>query len=176
MRAQVPRIAPAVARKLGHYVYLYVNPLDNSVFYVGKGVRGRALVHLHPDQRRRVTKVVRNIRRAQMEPRIEILAHNLPSSETALKVEAAAIDLLGLSHLTNEVRGHGTKFGRVPLNEVVAHYTKRKPHIREPVILIRINKLYRYGMTETELYDATRCAWKVGQRCKVCVRSVRGHR
>ena len=34
---RIPRIAPAVARKLGFYVYLYVNPLDEQVFYVGKG-------------------------------------------------------------------------------------------------------------------------------------------
>lgn len=31
------RIPRPVAEKLGHYVYLYVNPLDETVFYVGKG-------------------------------------------------------------------------------------------------------------------------------------------
>ena len=43
---RIPRIAPAVARKLGYYVYLYVNPIDESIFYVGKGKGGRALAHL----------------------------------------------------------------------------------------------------------------------------------
>jgi hypothetical protein len=47
---------------------------------------------------------------------------------------------------------------------MVAHYTKRKADIREPAILIRINRLYQYGMTDTELYDATRIAWNVGRR------------
>lgn len=32
------------------------------------------------------------------------------------------------------------------------------------MILIRINKLYRYGMTDAELYDATRSAWRVGPK------------
>jgi hypothetical protein len=52
----------------------------------------------------------------------------------------------------------------MPIEEAVAHYTRRPAKIREPAILIRINKLYRYGMTDAELYDATRSAWKVGPR------------
>ena len=52
----------------------------------------------------------------------------------------------------------------MPLDELAAHYTRRKAKIREPSILIRINKLYRYGMSDAELYDATRSAWKVGRR------------
>ena len=31
------------------------------------------------------------------------------------------------------------------------------------LFLIRINELYRGGMNETELYDATRGIWKVGE-------------
>ncbi|HXH07683.1 MAG TPA: hypothetical protein VNI83_13960 [Vicinamibacterales bacterium] len=38
----IPRIPAATARKLGYYVYLYVDPTDRSVFYVGKGKNGRA--------------------------------------------------------------------------------------------------------------------------------------
>ena len=36
--------------------------------------------------------------------------------------------------------------------------------VTDPVILIRINRLYRDGMTEDELYDATRSCWKLGSR------------
>lgn len=161
----IPKIPPAVARKLGHYVYLYVNPLDQQVFYVGKGKGGRALAHLDGSEERPVTKVVREIRAAGEEPRIEILAHGLPDGEAALQIEAAVIDLLGVHNLANEVRGwRGVKYGRMPLSEVVAHYARRRADISEPAILIRINKLYRYGMTDVELYDATRSAWRVGKR------------
>jgi len=37
------RIPGAVARKLGHYVYVYTDPRDGRVFYVGKGKGQRAL-------------------------------------------------------------------------------------------------------------------------------------
>jgi hypothetical protein len=164
MGDRIPRIPPAVARKLGYYVYLYVNPTDGSVFYVGKGKAGRALAHLKPNDRKDITNTIREIRAAGKEPRIEILAHGLRDPEVAHRIEAAAIDLLGLDDLANSVRGHGVKFGRMPLEEVVAHYVRRKAEIREPSILIRINRLYRYGMTEAELYDATRSAWRVGPK------------
>lgn len=36
--------------------------------------------------------------------------------------------------------------------------------IREPVMLINISRLFRYGMSEYELYEATRIAWKVGPK------------
>jgi hypothetical protein len=157
----IPR---AVAEKLGHYVYVYVNPLDDSVFYVGKGKGSRALSHLKADEKRRIHQHLKEIRAAGKEPRIDILAHSLPDSETALKIEAAAIDLVGIENLANRVRGHGAKFGRMPIRELVAYYTRSPANIREPAILIRINQLYSFGMTDAELYDATRCAWNVGPR------------
>ena len=104
---RIPRIAPAVARKLGHYVYLYVNPLDRSVFYVGKGRGTRALAHFRADDRHAITKTIRDIKAAGETPQIEILAHGLGSEKAALRVEAAAIDLIGLPNLANSVRGHG---------------------------------------------------------------------
>ena len=35
-----------VIEKLGYYVYLYINPTNNSIFYVGKGKGNRAFEHL----------------------------------------------------------------------------------------------------------------------------------
>lgn len=162
-----PTIPPAVASKLGFYVYVYVNPLDDSVFYVGKGKGARALTHLDalPQEKRRIATVISEIRSQGEEPRIDILAHALPSAKAALQVETAAIDLLGVETLANAVRGWGSaKFGRRPLSELSGHYLRREARIREPAILIRITKLYRFGMSDVELYDATRSAWKVGPR------------
>jgi len=34
--------------------------------------------------------------------------------------------------------------------------------IDDPVVLIRINRYYHYGITDRELYDATRGVWKIG--------------
>jgi len=157
------KVPKSIAEKLGYYVYVYVNPIDDVVFYVGKGKGSRALAHLRKSDRD-VHKVIREIRAAGLEPRIDILAHSLPDAKTALKIEAAAIDLLGINNLTNSVRGHGVQYGRMPINELTAHYERRKASITEPSILIRINRLYRYGMTPAELYDATRSAWVVGAK------------
>jgi len=159
------RISPAVARKLGWYVYLYVNPLDGKVFYVGKGKGGRALAHLDARAKKATAKVIRQIRAVGREPKIEILAHRLPSGEAALRVEAAVIDALSLENLANRVRGwRGTELGRRSIDEALAKYTEKRAVIREPAILIRINDLYRYGMRPVELYDATRSAWVTGPR------------
>ncbi len=159
-----PKIPQSVARTLGFYVYLYVNPLDDTVFYVGKGRGGRALAHLNAEEERDVAKIIKEMRSSGVEPQIDILAHGLPNEKTALAIEAAVIDLMGIHNLANAVRGRGAKYGRMPLQELIAHYTHRKARITEPSILIRINKLYHYGMTPIELYDATRSAWKVANK------------
>jgi hypothetical protein len=142
--------------------------LDRSIFYVGKGKGRRALAHLEDPERKSINRTIRAIRAAGGEPQIEILAHALPSAEVALQVEAAVIDALGIAGLANEVRGwRGAKFGRAPLSELVAQYTRKRALIREPAILIRVNQLYHYGMSAAELYDATRSAWVVGDRREV---------
>jgi uncharacterized protein len=128
----------------------------------------RALTHLQDTRRSRKTETLNRIRAAGMVPRIDVLAHGLKGEETALRIEAGVIDALGLPALTNEIRGWGTKrFGRLQLKDVVAHYRKKRVEIREPGIIIRINRLYRSGMSDIELYDATRGVWKVRpERCK----------
>ena len=45
-----------------------------------------------------------------------------------------------------------------------SHNSAASVKVTEPVILIRINRLYRPEMTADELYDATRSSWKVGTR------------
>ncbi|MBI4601550.1 MAG: hypothetical protein HY721_06275 [Planctomycetes bacterium] len=42
-------------------------------------------------------------------------------------------------------------------------YSRKRVEIREPAVLIRINELYRYDMTDAELYDATRGVWRIGE-------------
>ncbi len=159
-RNLMPRIPPAVATKLGHYVYIYVDPRDNNVFYVGKGQNGRALAHLRSERGRMATRI-RKVRASGVKPRVEILAHGLPDAEAALRIEAAAIDVLGAGSLVNAVRGQGGT--RMPLDDVIAQYTRHRAVIREPALLIRINRLYRAGMSDQDLYDATRSAWVVGE-------------
>jgi uncharacterized protein len=143
------RIPRAVTERLGHYVYGYVSPRSGQITYVGKGQGQRALAHL--------------LRlRGQ---RVDILAHGLPDEATAFAVEAAVIDALGLHRLTNRVRGQGSsRFGRVPLSDLVIRYRARPIDIREPSVLIRITQLFRPGMSASELYEVTRGVWVIGKR------------
>ena len=157
------RLSRDVARKFGHYVYIYLDPfepLDRSVFYVGKGVGNRAFEHLDDHSENRKVRRIRETRRRGKEPIVEILVHGLKDAETALRVEAAVIDLIGVKNLTNNVRGQKSReYGRREARELEALYKQEPVTIREPAILVRINQLYRYGMSDNELYDATRGVW-----------------
>jgi hypothetical protein len=161
------RIPPGVAEHLGYYVYLYIDPRSKRPFYVGKGKGSRVLAHLSAEGESRKAKVLEELRSKRLEPEIEVLAHGLADEETALRIEAAVIDLLQLAHLTNKVRGwRSIQLGRLPLSELMTYYAAEPVEIEDPVLLIRINQLYRHGMSDIELYEATRGVWRLGPRCR----------
>lgn len=158
-------IPAAVAEKLGYYVYLYVDPRDNRIFYVGKGKGKRVLSHLSAEGESRKVQTIRELKEQGLSPRLDILAHALPTEETAFRIEAAVIDLLQLDNLANLVSGwNSIKFGRIPLEELTFYYAAEPVEIVDPALLIRINRLYRRGMSANDLYDATRGRWKLGAR------------
>ncbi len=155
-------VAKQVAHKLGHYVYVYVNPIDNSVFYIGKGQGARALVHLDAGNKK-VRQMIKAIRSHDKEPRIEILAKNLTSAKAAHKIEAAAIELFGIDKLGNLIRGHGSSHLRTPIEDVIASLVTEKAKISEKAVLVRIRQYYFRGMSDVELYDATRTDWDIAE-------------
>jgi hypothetical protein len=158
------RVRPEVAARLRYYVYAYVDPRTDEIFYVGKGCGRRVLAHLDDARECEKTRRIAKLRDAGLEPHLDIIAHGMVDEETALRVEAALIDVLRLSQpLTNRVRGfRSLQFGRAPLQELEILYAARHISISEPAILIRINQLYRPGMRADALYEATRGIWKVG--------------
>ena len=82
---------------------LYVDPRHDGVFYVGKGKGARALAHIADQDKVAVQEVLSELKMAGLSPHIEVLAHGLPDAATALRIEAAAIDLLGVEDLANLV-------------------------------------------------------------------------
>ena len=155
-------LKPGMAENLGYYVYLYVDPRDGKVFYIGKGKDERCLDHLFEDDDHPKVKRIREIFAAGMEPQIEMLAHGLRTEQEAYNIEAAAIGLLGLENLTNRVVGKDSlRFGRKRLSELEGYYAAKPVKITDPVILIRVNQLYRHGMPAEELYEITRGVWKL---------------
>ena len=156
----------AVISKVGIYVYLYRDPRDGKIFYVGKGKGQRAFQHLSDEKDGAKRKKIQEIRDAGLEPKIEILVHALKDDEMALKIEAALIDLIGVGQLANEVRGYDAiSHGKMDVQELVALYDAPRGIIRDQgILLIRINQLFRHGMDPEELYEATRGVWKIGPR------------
>src|SRR5437899_2218044 len=104
------KIPPEVEEQLGFYVYAYIDPRTNRAFYVGKGRAGRVLSHLTTEGESRKQALIEEIRAAGNEPRLDIVQHGIPDEESALRIEAALIDMLGLKVLTNEVHGWRHKF------------------------------------------------------------------
>lgn len=136
-------------------------------FYVGKGRNDRVLAHLSEKAESEKCRRIEALHALGMSPRIDILAHELKDEETAFRIEAAIIDLLGLDILTNEVRGwRSVQLGRLPLSELLTYYAARPVTVEVPALLIRINRLFRHNMKAEELYEATRGVWRIGERCR----------
>jgi hypothetical protein len=157
-------IPARVREELKFYVYLYLDPRNGKPFYVGKGRGNRALSHLTETFKKAKRKGVGELATLDAEPAIEILRYGMTERE-AFHVEAAAIDLFGLEDLTNDVHGKWSKRqGRARFDDIVKELDAEEVDVEEGVVLININTLYRYGMSDIELYDATRSCWKVGER------------
>lgn len=158
------KITSEIAAVLKCYVYAYTDPRTGDIFYIGRGQGNRLFSHLDDRSETEKTAKIAEIRKDGKEPRIDILRYGLIDSEAAL-VEAAAIDLLGLSKLTNRIAGHHEKsFGRIGSQEVIAMLSAKPVSVRHKAILITINKLYRSDMTAEELYETTRGIWVVGSK------------
>jgi hypothetical protein len=156
----------AVVSKVGIYVYLYRDPRNGEIFYVGKGKGQRAFQHLTDEKEGAKRNKIEEIRNAGLKPKIEILAHGLKDDEMALKIEAALIDLIGVDQLANQMRGYqAISHGKMGVDELIALYDAPKGAIRDRgILLIRINQLYRHGMSPEELYEVTRGVWKIGAK------------
>lgn len=150
--------------KLGHYVYLLVDPRSEKIFYVGKASgNDRAFDHLtaKPGEGKK-SKLIAEIRTEGAEPQVHILRHGLPSSAIAEDVEAAVIDAIGLENLTNLCRGKWIERGRVMASELNRRYGSPPVYessLDEPFMKIWINRTYSPTLNAQQLYDATRQFW-----------------
>ena len=149
---------------LKYYVYVYSDPDTKEPFYVGKGKGNRVFNHLDDKSENDKVHKIKEIEERGKEPIIEILAHGL-DEETALKVEAAAIDLIGIKNLTNQQRGHeSSTYGKIEVSLLDTRYRNEKlknEDITDNIMFIRINKRYRNDMTPLELYESTRGYWRL---------------
>ncbi len=106
------------------YVYLYIDPIDKAVFYVGKGKENRVFDHLADRSEKEKTKRIEAIRSQGLEPEIDILADDL-DEETSFRIESAVIDVIGKENLTNIQHGPARSLyfrsKRPPLNDKLGY-------------------------------------------------------
>lgn len=167
---QLPKkydLSQSTKERLGYYVYLLIDPRNNTTFYVGKGQGNRIHQHLNEalsenSKETNKNNRIKDIHANGKEVKLEILRHRLDTEKEAFEVESAIIDLVGKKNLTNIVSGHDAEDrGRMNLDELKIKYEAQKAEITEPMILININNQFRRDMTYKELYEATRKYWKV---------------
>lgn len=155
----------SVIEKIGCYVYCLLDPETSEVFYVGKGTGNRVFEHLacaltQPMETEKLERI-RAIQGSGKTVEHLILRHGM-SSESALCVEAALIDFIGLSRLTNLQGGHGSMdLGRKTADEITALYSDPILQTDEPVLLIKINQYFNRELTPDELYRYTRMSWRL---------------
>lgn len=157
-----------VAEKIKSYVYMLLDPRTDppAPFYVGKGVGNRIFSHLNvaiasPEESDKLDRI-RAIHADGQEVLHIVLRHQL-TPECAIEVEAAFLDYVDA--LTNIAGGIGSQTrGLMTVDEVIAEFEAPNVSISEPAILIKINKLYKRGMSADVLYHATRKSWVMGER------------
>ncbi len=156
------KFSSSVIKELKYYVYIYSHPIANEIFYVGKGKGNRVFSHLEDYGDNKKNHIINELRKQNLDPKIEILVHGLEDEKTSLRVESSIIDLLGIQNLSNKQSGYkSATFGRMSIEQVNSSYDKQKIEIIEPSVLIRIKQAFRYSMTEIELYDYTRGHWRL---------------
>ncbi|NVN96528.1 MAG: hypothetical protein HXX18_14735 [Bacteroidetes bacterium] len=160
------KLSQSTIEKLGYYVYSLSDPRTGSIFYIGKGCGNRINQHLigalkEKTKETEKIKKIRDIQSAGLEVGLVILRHGL-TEEEAFQVESTLIDFVGIKNLSNIVLGqHTFDKGKMTLKNIQIEYEAPEAVFTERVMLIRINKLYRYDMSEKELYEATRKDWVV---------------
>lgn len=158
-----------VQERLGYYVYLLSDPRDKRIFYVGKGKGNRIFAHAKDslDDEHDSDKLdrIRDIRNSGHQVGYELLRFGL-TEKAAFDVEAAAIQLLGLDDLANLIDGrHVSSTGRMSVDVAISLFDAPPAgEITEPVLLIKIPRLWYPSIPADELFDATAGWWRIGER------------
>lgn len=151
-------------RDLKSYVYVYCEiDKDNRriPIYIGKGKSERCFSHL--DNLDNLTsaksKKINNLFNDN-KLGIDILAHGL-DDKTALQIESACIDLMGINNLENVVRGQGDNIKRVPINELSNLIMEKTVKVKSEHkgVSILINRDYRPTFGDLETFEITRGIW-----------------
>ncbi len=96
-----------------YYVYVYYDPRNYKLFYVGKGKGGRKQSHLRDFSKSQKVEIIKAIELENLDPIIKVIAKDL-SEDEALLIESTLI-WEHFDSLSNKVKGNYSKHFR-PLN------------------------------------------------------------
>jgi hypothetical protein len=164
----------AVEEKLGHYVYYLKDPRPSGrgVFYIGKagGKDGNSRVYQHKTdasnskEQTEKLNIIRKIESSGNDVEHFILRHGLKDENTALEIEAALIDFLGVNSLSNKQGGHNSSdYGIKRADEISAMYKVELLSTIEPILLLNLNAFYDRKFNEEELYNVTKEHWPLNR-------------
>lgn len=155
----------SIHKDLKSYVYIYIDPRTDEIFYVGKGKGDRCFSHLLENSEKEKVQKIREIQSSGFQPKIEIVIHGIEDDETVKRIEASIIDCFNIRNLTNIQRGyHSKEFGRMSIEQIIATYQAEPVTVTHPVIAFKLNATFRYGLDPVNLYDNTRHSWKLSER------------
>lgn len=173
------------AIKEEYYVYALVDPRDNKPFYIGKGTGNRVFSHVAQAEKQndnctdKINKI-QEIRNAGEEVKHYILHWGL-TEEEAFASEAALINLLtcneiGLECGLSNIQGGHHSSGCKTAEDFDELYSKENIELANcpGCLIIKVNKLYRSGMTEEEVYDIVRGVWRIDKKNRCDIKCVIG--
>jgi len=151
------------------YVYMLIDPRDNTPFYIGKGNNNRVFEHLNCaikniEESNLKYEQIQHILNSNKKVKHLIIRHGLTDDE-AFDVECALIDsfqYFGFS-LSNIVSGHNSiEKGLMTSDEVIALYNaKPLEELESDCIIININRTYRRHSGIDAIYNATKETWRM---------------
>ncbi len=170
MKQKNPCFSAKCLRALGeHYVYGLTDPRTGKLFYIGKGTGNRVFDHEYeslknPASEKLKLATIREIKEAGLAVGKIILNCNLTENE-AYAAEAALINAFNyVEHtgLTNDVAGHHSKkaYSVEEFEQMFGAEELTEADIPHHLFVIKVNRLYHFGMTEQETYDVVRGCWK----------------
>lgn len=172
--------------ELKYYVYALIDPKDNKIFYIGKGISNRVFAHMNaaitnPDESEKLD-TIRAIHENNQTVKHMIIRHGLEENEAYI-LESVLIDFLTykdfaeIAKIINLVSGHHSfNRGIKTVDECEILYNCEKldeDKIKHNILVININKSYddkRKKRTENQkylrsnIYEATRGWWVLSKK------------